>query len=81
MDTLETYHPTGALLHAGLAHLELALAKLTWSLCWPCSSGACAGQNLLPVAVLGFLPQPPLVLCDSVGCDFCGLSSMILLLS
>jgi hypothetical protein len=25
------------LLYAGYAYLELALAKLTWSLCWPCS--------------------------------------------
>jgi hypothetical protein len=25
------------LLHAGHAHLEQALAKLTWSLCWLCS--------------------------------------------
>jgi hypothetical protein len=49
--------PTGALLRAGQAHLELALAKLTWSLCWPCSSGACAGQIPLPSAVLGFLPN------------------------
>jgi hypothetical protein len=49
--------PTRALLHAGHAHLELALAKLTWSLCWPCSSGACVGPILLSFAVLGFLPK------------------------
>jgi hypothetical protein len=49
--------PTGALLRAGHAHLELALAKLTWSLYWPCSSGACAGQIPPPSAVLGFIPN------------------------
>jgi hypothetical protein len=49
--------PTGALLCAGHAHLELALAKLTWSLHWPCSSGACAGPVPLPSAALGFLPK------------------------
>jgi hypothetical protein len=49
--------PTGALLCAGLAHLELALAKLNWSLCWPCSSGACAGQNPLPLLYWGFSPN------------------------
>jgi hypothetical protein len=46
-----------SLLRAGHAHLDLAWAKLTWSLCWPCCSGACAGQNLLPSAALGFFPS------------------------
>jgi hypothetical protein len=46
-----------SLLRAGHAHLELALAKLTWSLCWPCSSRACAGQILLPFAIWGFSPS------------------------
>jgi hypothetical protein len=40
------------LLHVGHAHLELALAKLTWSLCWPCSFGACAGHALLELTVM-----------------------------
>jgi hypothetical protein len=46
-----------SLLHVGHAHLELALAKLTWSLCWPCSSGTCAGLILLPFVVWGFSPD------------------------
>jgi hypothetical protein len=49
--------PYWSLLWAGHAHLELALAKLTWSLHWPCASGACAGQVPLPFAILGFLPK------------------------
>jgi hypothetical protein len=43
------------LLHADHAYLELALAKLTWSLCWPCSSGACAGHALLELVLAVFL--------------------------
>jgi hypothetical protein len=50
------------LLHAGHAHLKLALAKLTWSLCWPCSSGACAGRVLFIYCHAGSLPQPLLML-------------------
>jgi hypothetical protein len=45
------------LLCDGQAHLELALAELTWSLCWPCSSGACAGRDLLLSSMLGLFPS------------------------
>jgi hypothetical protein len=72
--------PTRALLHAGHAHLELALSKPTWSLCWPCSFGACAGRVLLTYYYAGSFPQPLLMMCCSVAV-MCCLSSMILLSS
>jgi hypothetical protein len=49
--------PSWSLFCAGHAHLELALAKLTWSLHWPCSPGACAGPVLLPLLHWGFSPS------------------------